>query len=626
MTSASPRIAVTPLATALVLAFSASAPTAVFAQAAADRKADTVVVTATRTPQVATDVLADNVTITSEDIARSGETTLVNLLQRQRGIEIGRNGGPGTTASVFIRGTNNNQSLVLVDGVRIGSSTTGGATWSAIPLTQIDRIEIVYGPLSSLYGADAIGGVVQIFTKQGEGAPSVTAAAGFGSYNTRTLEGGVSGSTSGENGPKWRYALRAAHEASDGFSATTPGAFGFNPDKDGYKNDSVSGRLGAEWAKGHEAGINFLQSRLENQFDSSANFDDRGVQRLGTVALFSKDQLTQNWRSTVQLARSDDKGESTSSFGTTRFDTRQNLYSWQNDIALGSDVLQLLAERREETVDSTTSDLNRSRNTNAFAGAYQLRRGAHLVSASLRNDDSSQFGSHTTGSVAYGYRLSSTLRVNASYGTSFRAPTFNELYFPNFGFAGNRPEQGRNTEAGVYYDDGKSTLSAVAYRNRITDLIVSTPVCPVEPATHSFGCAYNVNQALLTGITFGGSTRLGATTLRASIDLQDPRDETTDRLLVRRARQHATVGVEHAIGRALVGADWAVSGKRYDNAANTVVLGGYGLLDLHADYDVAPNWSVVGRWNNVLNKRYELVRTYATPESNLFVGVRYGMR
>jgi vitamin B12 transporter len=613
-------VAVRPVALALALAFSSS----VFAQAADDRKLEAVVVTATRTPQIATDVLSDYVVISSEDIARSGETTLVNLLQRQRGIEIARNGGPGTTSSVFIRGTNNNQSLVLIDGVRTSSSTTGGASWAGIPLSQIDHIEIVYGPLSSLYGADAIGGVVQIFTKQGEGAPSATAAVGIGSYNTRTLEAGISGSTS--NGAVLRYALRAAHEKSDGFSATKPGAFGFNPDADGYQNDSVSGRLSAEWEKGHEFGINFMHSRLDNQFDNSATFDDRNLQRLQTVALFSKDRFMTNWLSTVQLSTSADKLDAIDSSGTTHFDTRQNDLSWQNDFTLGSDLLQVVAERREEKVDTSNAAVNNTRDTNSIAGAYQLRRGAHLATASLRSDHSTQFGSKTTGSVAYGYRITNNLRVNASYGTSFRAPTFNELYFPNYGIATNQPERGRNTEAGIYYEDGKTTLSAVVYRNRITDLIVSTPVCPVDQATHAFGCAYNVNQALLRGLTLGAATTIGHTTLRGTIDLQDPRDETADRLLARRARQHGTLGIEQALGKAMVGADFTVSGKRYDNATNTTVLGGYGTLDFHASYDLASNWSLFGRWNNVFDKRYELVRNYATPESNLFVGVRYGVR
>lgn len=613
----------TPLALALNVAFNLALPASALAQTA-DKKLDAVLVTATRSPQVAVDVLSDNVVIGAEDIARSGETTLVGLLQRQRGIEIARNGGPGTAASLFIRGTNNNQSLVLVDGVRVGSSTTGGANWSAIPLSQIDHIEVVYGPLSSLYGADALGGVVQIFTKQGDGAPAPTVAVGAGSNGLRAAEAGISGAAG--SGTILRYAVRAAHEEADGFSATKPGAYGYNPDKDGYKNDSVSGRLSAEWARGHEFGVTFLSNRIDSQFDNGTTFNDRNVQRVQTVALFSKDKFAPNWTSIAQLSQSDDKLDSIVASGTTHFNTRQNGLSWQNDIVLGTDLLQLIAERREEKVDTSTAALNRERDTNSLAAAYQLRRGAHLLAASLRNDNSAQFGSKATGGIAYGYRLSSSVRVNASYGTSFRAPTFNELYYPAYGTPANKPEQGKNAEAGIYFEDGTATLSAVVYRNRITDLIVSTPVCPVDVATHPYGCAYNVNHALLTGLTLGARTVFGHTTLRGSLDWQDPRDETTDRILARRARVHGTVGVEQAAGPLLVGADLTLSGKRFDDPANANVLGGYGLLDLHASYDLGPNWSLVGRWNNVLDKKYELVRNYATAGSNVFVGLRYGMR
>jgi vitamin B12 transporter len=597
------------------------------AAAQATRTLEPVTVTATRTPQAAREVLSDNVTITSEDIARSGQTSLVDLLQRQRGLEISRNGGPGQVASVFIRGADNNKTVVLVDGVRVGSSTTGGASWAGIPLTQIDHIEIVYGPLSSLYGADAMGGVVQIFTKQSEGPAAPTAAVGVGSQGLRTVEAGVSGSSeAGAGGQKLRYAIRAAHEQADNFSATKPGAFGHNPDKDGYDSDSVSGRLALEWAKGQEAGVTFLHNRLDAQFDQSATFDDRNFQKLDTLALFSKNRLAANWLSTVQLSRSTDKLDSLTSSSRTSFQTRQDGLSWQNDVSIGRDLLQVVLERREEKVDTTSVALNGSRSTNSMAAAYQLRAGAHNATASVRNDDSSQFGSHTTGNLAYGYQITSALRANASFGTSFRAPTFNELYFPGYGVASNRPEEGKNAEAGLYFDAGATTLSAVVYRNRITDLLVYAPVCPVERATHAFGCAYNINKATLEGVTLGASTRLGSLVFSGSLDVQDPRDETTDRRLVRRSSRHGTFGVQYEAGAVRLGGNIVASNARFDDAANRTTLGGYGLLNLNASYEVAPNWTVFGRWDNVLDKKYELARNYATPGSTVFVGVRYGAR
>ncbi|OWW19845.1 TonB-dependent receptor domain-containing protein [Noviherbaspirillum denitrificans] len=602
------------IAAAIAAAFTVSAH-------AQEKKLDSVVVTATRSPQIAREVLADNVVITSEEIARSGGNSLADVLQRQRGIELVRNGGPGAQSSVFIRGTDNKQNIVLVDGVRVGSATAGGASWNAIPLSQIERVEIVYGPLSTMYGADAVGGVVQIFTKQGDGAPVVTASAGAGSYGTRSTDAGVSGSSDG-----FRYAIRAGHEQSDGFSATKRGNFSFNPDRDGYSNTSASGQFGYQLAKGHELGATFLHSVLKNQFDSGPTMDDRGRTRVGAYSIYAKNKLMPNWDSHLQLSQSADHSTNDASFGHTEYDTDQTTLSWQNNFMFGTNVLQAIVEHRKEEVDSSVPSMVRDRTTNSVALAYQMRSGAHLGAVSLRGDDSSQFGSRTTGSVSYGYRLTSALRVNASAGTSFRAPTFNELYFPNFGIPTLRPEKGRNAEIGMYYEDGASQYSAVYYRNRLTDLLVFTPVCPVTPAAFPIGCTYNVNEALISGLSLGASTTAGQFTFRGSLDFQDPKDETTGRRLARRAKKHGTLAVDYKAGDVTTGAELVFSGDRFDNVTNTNRLGGYGVLNLHVGYDLSKDWSLFARWNNVFDKNYELARLFATAGSNVFVGVRYAMK
>ncbi|HYD78634.1 MAG TPA: TonB-dependent receptor [Paucimonas sp.] len=607
---------------ALALAVASVFPSAACAQSTAER----VVVTAARMPQSAKDVLSDHLVITAEEIELAGQGSITDLLQQKRGIEITRTGGVGNTASVFIRGAANAQNVVLVDGVRIGSSTLGGATWETIPLSQVERIEIVYGPLSSLYGADAMGGVIQIFTKQGDGAPRLSAAAGVGGFKTRNLEAGIGGSTGVAT--TFRYALQAARETSDGFSASKPGAglYTYNPDKDGYTRESASGRIGVEYAKGHEAGISFINSKLDVQFDAGAGHDDRMIQKLENVAFHSKNRFAPNWSSRLQLARSADKGYTDASYGRSDINTKQTQASWQNDIAFGTDVLQLVAERRVEKVEPATAAQAGKRTTNSFAGSYQLKRGSHLASASLRHDRNSQFGSHSTGSLEYGYRFAEAWRANVSYGTSFRAPTFNDLYYPGYGVASNRPESGKNAEVGLHYNTGATHASAVYYRNRFTDLITYAPVCPVEQSTHPYGCAYNVNEAVLSGWSLSADTKLGNLALRAAFDLQDPRDKTTDKLLPRRAKKHGSLGAEYGAHAYKVGAELVFSGARFDDFGNRNRLAGYGLLNLYANYQFALGWNLFGRWNNVADKDYELARNYATPGSNVFVGVRYSMK
>lgn len=602
------------LGLAVAAAFPASSS---FAQSISVATASSVIITAGRQPQAAIDVLADNVVITAEQIQHSGAASVVDLLQQQRGIEISRNGGPGNNSSVFMRGGNNTQNLVLIDGVRVGSSTTGGATWATIPLSQIDHIEIVYGPLSSLYGADAMSGVIHIFTKKTPGALNTTASVGAGSYGTRKVQAGLFGSVSSN----LSLALNVAHDEDKGFSATKTG----NPDNDGYKLDSVSLRADYEVSKGLEFGTKFLQSRLNAQFDSGAK-NDYSVQNLETISAFGKARINDIWTTSLQFAQSTDRTFTDASYGKSQIDTVQNLITFQNDIRIGKDVLQLLAERREETVDTTTAGLNGDRKTDSLAASYVLKHQAHLASASVRYDRSSVYGSHTTGSVAYGYKLNESWRVNASYGSSFRAPTFNELYYPGYGIASNKPEHAKNAEAGIYYEFGDTQLSAVYYQNKATDLLVSINECKVEKDTHPYGCAYNVNKATMSGLTVGANTRIGDWNLRASVDIQDPKDDTTGLRLARRSKKHGSLAAEYSIAKAKIGVETVFSGNRFDDVANAKTLPGYGLLNIYGTYEIVKNLSVIGRWNNALNKDYELAKNYATAGSSIFVGLNYGFK
>jgi vitamin B12 transporter len=606
---------VTRLAAALSLAFA-------FASPVAAQTLENVVVTANRMPQRAVDVIADTTVIHAEEIARSGAGSVADVLQRQRGIEITRNGSAGASTSVFLRGANSNGVVVLLDGVRIGSATSGVAAWNAVPLSAIERIEIVYGPLSTLYGADAIGGVIQIFTRKGDSGPVVGAAAGAGSNATRSADATVHGAGGGV-----RYAFTAGYEDSDGFSATRPGAFGYNPDEDGYRRRNVNGQLSTTLVPGVELGAQFLHSDLRAQYDSgAAAYDVHNKQDLNTAAVYASSQLTSTWRSTLQYARSDDKlGSFTSAAasGASQINTQQDELTWQNAIALGPDTLQLLASRREEeVVSSATAALSRSRATNSFAAAYALRRGAHLLDVSARHDRSSVYGSRNTGAAGYGYNFGKGLRATASVGSSFRAPTFNELYYPGYGLPTNRPEKGRNLEAGLRYDAGSVQLDATWFRNRLTDMIVSATPCPGRTGS----CAYNVNEARLEGLTLAAQTRIAGVNLRGSLDWQDPKDETTGKQLARRAKKHASFQADSSWGKLKAGAELQLSGERFDDAANARRLGGYGLLNLYTSWQIAPELSLLVRLDNVADKQYELARNYGTSGRTWFAGLRYGIR
>jgi vitamin B12 transporter len=592
--------------------------------ALADPALETVVVTAARTPQRADEVIPDVTVISSDEVARAGAGSVADLLRRQRGIEIVRNGGPGASTSVYLRGANSNQVVVLIDGVRIGSSTTGAASWNAIPLSSIDHIEIVYGPLSSLYGADAIGGVVQIFTKKSAGTPAFSASAGGGSYGTSQYDASVHGSTGGEHSVS--YALSSAREDSSGFSATRPGSSSYNKDDDGYTRNSVNGRLALQLAPGHEVGAQFLKSRLRAQYDSgAASYDTHSEQDIDSYAVFLNDRILPNWRSSLQAARSNDRlGSFTSAAasGASQIDTRQDETTWQNTFDLDGDTLQVLfGHRKEEVLSSSSTALNRSRITNSVAAAYDMRRGSHLLDLSLRKDHS-VYGGKTTGAAGYGFEFSKDLRATASVGTSFRAPTYNELYYPGYGLPTNKPEQGRNAEAGLRWQVAGAELQANYYRNRLTDMLVTLNPCPGRTGS----CAYNVNHALLEGLTMSAETRLHGLDLRASVDLQDPRDETTGKQLARRSRRHASLTAGYALDQFDLGAELQASGSRFDDAANLNRLGGYGLLNLYTTWRFTRDWSVLLRLDNAADKRYDLARNYGTAGRSWFAALRYGIR
>ena len=605
---------VTRLAAALSLAFAFASP--VIAQTL-----DAIVVTATRMPQRAVDVIADTTVIHADEIARSGAGSVADVLQRQRGIEITRNGTAGASTSVFLRGANSNQVVVLLDGVRIGSSTSGVAAWNAVPLGAIERIEVVYGPLSTLYGADAIGGVIQIFTRKGEGAPVVSGSIGAGSNATRKLDASVHGAGAG-----LRYAFSAGYEDSDGFSATRPGAFGYNADEDGYRRRNANGQLSTTIVPGHEIGAQFLHSDLRSQYDSGAGpYDVNNQQDLNTAAVYLASRFSANWRSTLQYATSNDKlGSFTSALAssTSQIDTRQDELSWQNSIALGPDTLQLLySHRKEDVASSSNAALTRARITNAYAAAYSAKRGAHLFDVSARHDRSI-YGNKNTGAAGYGYNFGNGWRATASVGTSFRAPTFNELYFPGYGLPTNRPEKGRNQEAGLRYETDQLRFDATWFRNRLTDMIVTANPCPGRTGS----CAYNVNRATLEGLSLAAETHVAGVKLRGSLDWQDPKDDTTGRQLARRSKKHASFNADTSWGRIATGAELQLSGERFDDAANRNRLGGYGLLNLYTTWQITPDVSLLARLDNVADKRYELVRNYGTSGRTWFAGLRYGIR
>jgi vitamin B12 transporter len=578
-----------------------------------------VVVTAARMPQALTDLVADVTVIDSPAIRRSGAQSLADLLQRQPGVEILQNGGPGATSGVFLRGANAAQTLVLVDGLRVASSANGATALEAIPLEQIDHIEILRGPSSSLYGADAIGGVIQVFTRGAARGFHANASAGYGTHDTVIATAGANGGNE-----RVRASAQVGERRSPGFNAiVNPANFAYDPDRDGYRETSASAQLVATLAPDHELTLQALRSRLDNAFDAGDGFDDRTVTTLTAWQLASRDRITAAWQSRLWAGEGGDDSVSKTGLGEFPFRTRQIQYGWQNEIehaSLGG-RLTLALERREERVDAQPAFPVDRRATSSLTAVYARVDGPHALQANVRHDRSDQFGNRTTGALAYGYRIDAHWRVRASAGTAFKAPTFNDLYFPGFANPGLQPETARNVEAGVqgtWAWRGVSMDAAVtAWHNRVRDLIVFA--CDA-----SFTCLpQNIADATLKGVSLTLGAMRGGTRVQASADLQSPRDAASGLLLPRRARRHGTVSLLQDAGRGNVGVELVASSRRFDDAANLRPMGGYLLVNLTAEWPVTRDVVLFVRGDNVLDRNYELAADFATGGARAFAGVRW---
>lgn len=582
--------------------------------------ADEIVVTATRTAEPLSSLLGDVSVISAADIARRGQSNLLELLQTQPGIEIVQSGGTGSVGYLYLRGANSGHVLVLVDGQRVGSLTTGTTPLESIDPAQIERIEILRGPASSLYGADAVAGVIQIFTRKGTGAPRASVVAGGGSEGlgkARFNYGGVAGDT--------RFNLGLATERSDnGFSAARPSAFGYNADDDGYRRQSAAFSVEHSVSPAHSVGLQSSAQRDRVDYDSGANpiHADNRVQH---AAVWWNADLSSFWRSRLQIGVGENLTDNLSlGVSQGRFDSSQLQYQWQNEFATeraGKFLIGL--ERNEYRVSSSTAYSQNQRSVNAAQLGWQARFGAHQFTASARRDAYNDFGDHSTGSVGYSYEFTPAWRASAQLGTSFKAPSFNDMYWPlGFGFQGNPdldPERGRNAEAALRYQAGATRASLTAYRNDVRDLIVyvfSPPVSTVQ----------NVRRASLPGVSLAGETSIAGLRVKASVDWQDPEDRATGKRLTYRAATHGVFGVLYQRDAWEAGVELIASGPRFTDLANTRHVAGYARLDLHAAWRVARDWKLAARINNALDADYQLNAGYNTPGVNAYLGIEYQTR
>ncbi len=580
---------------------------------------EAVIVTATRTTETVDETLSSVTVITREEIDASQTKSLAELLDARAGIDVRRNGGLGTATFLSMRGTEADHVLVLIDGVRIGSATLGTPAWEFVPVDQVDRIEIVRGPRSSLYGADAIGGVVQIFTRKGgqeDGKTSAQAKAGYGSQNTSEFGFGFNGRRGASN-----YSLYASRLQTDGIDARqpVPGPFGVDePDTDAYQNTSFSARAGYDFSDSLNGELSLLHAEGHTEFDAAFSGNETDfVQQTGSAKL-SWD-VNSRYQTRFLLGRSLDNSDVFRTDGTAsldRFDTRRLNASWLNDFSLGqSNFLTAGVDYLDDAVESTVPYEESSRdNIGAFA-QFQRRQRRLDLDAGLRVDDNQQFGNKTTGNLAIGYGLSKTLRLVGSYGTAFKAPTFNDLYFPGFNNPNLKPEQSASWELALRGTQHGGRWRVSAFGTEVTDLITFdfVELIPV-----------NIGEADIQGLEAEVSYKLGTWLLEASLThLLTFEDVETGKQLPGRSESSGRIDARRQMNSYEYGLTWLAQSDRFDDKANTIRVPGYAIVNLFGAYHFTKRISLRARIENLFDKEYQTIATYNTIGRSLFVAVEF---
>ncbi|HZP91676.1 MAG TPA: TonB-dependent receptor [Burkholderiales bacterium] len=552
--------------------------------------------------------------IDSQQLASSGQQTLGEVLQALGGVEMASSGGFGQPTSIFIRGANSDHTLVLIDGVRVNSATTGAAAFENIPVNQIQRIEIVPGPLSSLYGSEAVGGVIQIFTKSGRDAPAASVSAGGGTYDTRSITAAANGGSATTD-----FGFTGGYLESRGFDATTPSSGFNNPDRDGYRNRNFSARFAHRFDADNEIGLTALQSQGSTHFDTGPGFDDVNDQTISVFSAYTRNQFASWWQSQFRAAQSQDKQVISGQFPGFVESTQPQL-TWQNDFQLPVGTIIAGAEYLEQKVAANPVFAVTSREIDSAFAGYQGEYGRNAWQFNLRQDDNSQFGDHVTWSANYAFRLTQNLRLRGGAGTAFHAPTFNDLYSPFGANPDLRPESSRSRQAGLDYASGAQRAGVTYFENRIHDLIVLGPAPAFIP--------FNTGSARITGTELYYQLSFEELQLRANATFQNPVDQQTGMLLQRRAQQFGGVSAMRNAGAWNYGAEFVGSGRRFDstNQDPATRMAGYGLVNLFASYRIDARWSVSGRWNNVFDRGYVLEQGFNTPGSNVFASIQYEIR
>lgn len=597
-----------------------------FAQASADvpdrenaLKLPNVVISANRQVEQRDVSTAANTVFTRADIERLQPTSVTDLLNRVPGVQVAPSGGRGSLPGIYIRGTKSAQSLVLVDGQRIANATSADSALQYLNVEQIERVEVLRGSRSVIYGADAIGGVIQIFTRRGaDQGLQARLHSGFGNHDTWQNSLGLSGGDQ-----RTHFNLSTSLDEAAGIDRTGP-SFASDADHDAYRNMSYSLNL-SHWLNDDvEIGFNALDNKGKTEFDNPfglfdpITFNSVGQQpysdfELSSLGTYIDARINDRWKTRLEIGHSENREKAVDTLSDDRsvFNTYRDSVNWQNELTLDErNSLMLGGDGYQDRVNSSTSFNEDSRWNRAAFIQHRFKGDGFSTELGLRHDQNQQFGSQNTWSGTLTVPINDANAVLLSYSEGFRAPTFNDLYYPGFSNPDLKPEHSKSYELQwrSHLSD-TSKLEASLYRTDLQDAIALDGNFRPE----NIGSArINGLEASLEQQLFGWTGKLGASII-------DPRDRDTGHTLNRRARRTLNLDVDRQFDRLGVGASWQAVSNSYNDEGNTQNISGYALFGLRSSWKASDEVRLEFKLDNVLDKRYS--RTLYS-----FDGSSYGYR
>jgi len=595
------------------------------AQAAEDAILQPTVVTASRTEQIVTDVIAHTTVLGRDAIEQSQLIDLPSLLAREAGFQFTQNGGRGTAATAFLRGAASLQVLVLIDGVPITKQdTTGSVSLEHIMLDQVDRIEIVRGNVSAIYGSGAIGGVIQVFTRDATAGSSTFVSAEIGSYGSKKTVAGTQGKVG-----EWQYSLSAGNNGTRGRSAMDASqGINVNPENDGYLNDNYAVNLSYNLSPQHKLGLRSSGTYGRFEYDvsdatyASPSDMNKGTTQIQSNTLFWNAQLSPIWKSKFNASDAIEKNTAIT-IGLFPLDTKAKthtqLISWVNEFAMKQSVVTLGMDSQVQKVDTDDGFgtlLNKGRNANALYSGILLTQDADSFQLNVRHDDVESAGSKNTSYWGYGRQLTPEWKVTLAHSTAFNVAPLGYLFDPTSGNATLSPETASTNEMGLQWVAGSHMLRSTYFMTRTKNLLL------YDPSTFLFA---NISNAKNEGLETSYNGRIDNTDLRASLTLQKPINEASGKILERRAKTLAALSASQLWGPWTLGSSVKFTGARSDNA-NNPGLSSYMLLDATAKYRLSSDWAVYGRIENMSNKSYQTAYGYQQLPRTIYVGASWNLK